>query len=1370
MKKIFLIAIACWMGITCFGQTDVQMSFDEDKTYFIRFSGDRYLGVKDGKLDYGSISFGDVLDLSHQWKFKQTGTGLSIQNVQTKDYLCENYLCSQEVSTIQIKQLSGVNGITLFINGKGFSKERRWYPPSSDRSFEQYYKNIIDRFGFIIEPTDIKTIFEQTTEVNDLPLDFTYQILNDKNKNNDNILGRAGQFWHKSNADKIYEYVFTPLGNGLYKIGNKNTNLALTMWSTGIGDGNYGNNGYWKIRKTNDGYYIFFNVEQQKYIGVDGPNRRTSPLGEDSPIEDMKLKLYGQKEIVTLPSNSAFQITPKFNSNLTIGVDDDSKDNGRGILLASKNVNNTAQQFKIISLSNGYYKIINENSKKALCVFGAIPSEGTQNHQYDYSATNVGDQDWKLYQVYTGGYAFINRQSGLALSLENNSTIAGTRLVQLPFTSADNQLFNLEKVTPPFIKNEPILDAQNTKIENTIAQNNNTLNLSDNTVLTSDFQTAMSQLESSLSFGLLSSLGGMQVTSLEHHEGNNSGLGLTDDAGFMYPTTVIKGSTSFLGDQVHVEAQFSVGLSQPYVTLILTYANQSGQNAFSLENHFSFINSIPGMSGGIPGGDINLEDLKIVFTNYYHTNDADYGFEWKNGVNFLGKVYFNKSGKANTSNEYLIDIADVLNCDEFKMHLAFDISSGLNILAEVEAVTELPLYPISNYNLVNKSTGSTTHETLVFNQNEDFTIKVVSFGGSIELNTTEAELELGGTAQVQLAFDEPFADRGGKKTVLQFKGNPKITIAEPPTLSLAVSFEKAGFSNDGTLLDNGGPWKNPFGIPDSEILNAALQLGVTPQPPYISEFGIAGAGKVFGITSQFGFYINTTDPSKFIGMFTIDSLHASRAIPCLLGGGFPGLAAGYAVQQNMPPKFNDFIDNTFDAYLKDLNLTVITTPGKIGEIQFNNKGFTLNGAADLWGWESYIHMHFDDQNGLDFSSYIDPFTWDINGMTVFGLEGIDGNQDYMTVYEFDENSYAWTSKERFVGNNPHLNFTIPVNSTSDNFKMGMHANITLFNEEIPIDFDVDANLELVADFKYDFGGSSYIQGDISLTPSKFVMNGKFHLEMPPINIASFEVGKVKFSGIQITNFGATLDDSRVTIEPFEASYIIDFGEFDLTANINGSGAQTVRVPGFTVESPLNYISDLEGLVKDFIENNASSIFSSFSTAIDDALFQSELIDEYKIVFYEGDDCTQANYAWKELGNGYAQVNLKQNAPIAAIPDNNSSILFETILSTKNDEIRSFKVLPGNQWFEIRLYDNPDGQENDDWVKVKYEDKYFRSVCYTMERSNANSGDVFIEKHPKNGLSGKASLQNSINSISLLSYAKLVLTGFVFSCSSLILAV
>ncbi|UKS24104.1 glycoside hydrolase N-terminal domain-containing protein [Paenibacillus sp. HWE-109] len=124
----------------------------------------------------------------------------------------------------------------------------------------------------------------------------------------------------------------------------------------------------------------------------------------------------------------------------------------------------TNQQWQVVSLGNGYNKIVNSKSNKAIAVLGASASDGAQLVQQTYTADADLTDEWQLVDQANGYYKLVNRGSGKALTVPSASSVSGTQLVQSSLTNADNQLVKVNPVSDPFDQKTFNLTVQNSQL------------------------------------------------------------------------------------------------------------------------------------------------------------------------------------------------------------------------------------------------------------------------------------------------------------------------------------------------------------------------------------------------------------------------------------------------------------------------------------------------------------------------------------------------------------------------------------------------------------------------------------------------------------------------------------------------------------------------------------------------------------------------------------------------------------------------------------------------------------------------------------------------------------------------------------------
>ncbi len=132
-----------------------------------------------------------------------------------------------------------------------------------------------------------------------------------------------------------------------------------------------------------------------------------------------------------------------------------AKDDSYVIDVEGVSLNNTAnihiwqrngglnQRFYISYEKNGYYKITNINSGKALDVNAASTESGANIQQYENN--NSSAQRWKIVKNEDDTYSFIAQCSGKALDVNGAIYENGTNIQQYNINNSDAQRFKLEK-------------------------------------------------------------------------------------------------------------------------------------------------------------------------------------------------------------------------------------------------------------------------------------------------------------------------------------------------------------------------------------------------------------------------------------------------------------------------------------------------------------------------------------------------------------------------------------------------------------------------------------------------------------------------------------------------------------------------------------------------------------------------------------------------------------------------------------------------------------------------------------------------------------------------------------------------------------
>lgn len=124
-------------------------------------------------------------------------------------------------------------------------------------------------------------------------------------------------------------------------------------------------------------------------------------------------------------------------SKLLLAVPDKEAGEGALIVLAAQGPNQL-QQWKFVKIGD-YYKIVNRKTGMALNVQNESTDEGTAIIQWDASADNE-NQQWSLVEK-EGGYAIEARHSGMVLTVAEKREFPVVQF--LPRKNNGNQIFEL---------------------------------------------------------------------------------------------------------------------------------------------------------------------------------------------------------------------------------------------------------------------------------------------------------------------------------------------------------------------------------------------------------------------------------------------------------------------------------------------------------------------------------------------------------------------------------------------------------------------------------------------------------------------------------------------------------------------------------------------------------------------------------------------------------------------------------------------------------------------------------------------------------------------------------------------------------------
>lgn len=183
-------------------------------------------------------------------------------------------------------------------------------------------------------------------------------------------------------------------------------------------------------------------LKNSEYVELDSPaviidGRTLVPVRAIAEGLNCKVEWYGETQTVEITSSDnsylpeqiiadgEYVIATKLNSNYVLDIVNAETDNCVNLQLWEKSIT-PAQYFTVTYLGNGYYRIVNTYSGKALDSEWGGTEPGTNVWQYEINDTPA--QIWKIEPAEDNSYYIINKESGLYLDVENAWADCGTNV------------------------------------------------------------------------------------------------------------------------------------------------------------------------------------------------------------------------------------------------------------------------------------------------------------------------------------------------------------------------------------------------------------------------------------------------------------------------------------------------------------------------------------------------------------------------------------------------------------------------------------------------------------------------------------------------------------------------------------------------------------------------------------------------------------------------------------------------------------------------------------------------------------------------------------------------------------------------------
>lgn len=233
-------------------------------------------------------------------------------------------------------------------------------------------------------------------------------------------------------------FELTYVSNGYYKIlaehseksldipaGNSASEVNLQQYSW-----NGSNAQLWKFVKLSDGSY-YLRSKLGTVIGVQTSSTNVNmQLANQSNAQKWKIIKAQYKPF----DNGEYTIRSVSNTSLTL------TENNGNIQLGSY-AGNSKQKFKLTYVSDGYYKIIESATGKALDICNGSSSNGANLQTYSWNGTNA--QLWKFINMGNGSY-YIRSKLGTVIDVTNGSIQTGTNIQMYTLNYSNAQKWTLK--------------------------------------------------------------------------------------------------------------------------------------------------------------------------------------------------------------------------------------------------------------------------------------------------------------------------------------------------------------------------------------------------------------------------------------------------------------------------------------------------------------------------------------------------------------------------------------------------------------------------------------------------------------------------------------------------------------------------------------------------------------------------------------------------------------------------------------------------------------------------------------------------------------------------------------------------------------
>ena len=247
----------------------------------------------------------------------------------------------------------------------------------------------------------------------------------------------AQKFTLVKNSDDTYQFVNQKCELSIDVYNNSSSNGARVQ----IYDPNYTAAQKWIFEKNDDGTFTILNSRTGKALDIPNGTAQKCAYLQMWNANGSDAQRFFLLETGTADHSfdGTYYIRAAANPNLAMDVYGAGTASGTNIWLYTAN-NSLAQKFRFIYSGDGFYRILNEKSKKVVDVYMNSPNWGTNIWQYDWNGSAA--QRWKVVPR-TDGAVYLKNANGMVIDICNGTLRSGTNIWQYYANNTKAQAWTL---------------------------------------------------------------------------------------------------------------------------------------------------------------------------------------------------------------------------------------------------------------------------------------------------------------------------------------------------------------------------------------------------------------------------------------------------------------------------------------------------------------------------------------------------------------------------------------------------------------------------------------------------------------------------------------------------------------------------------------------------------------------------------------------------------------------------------------------------------------------------------------------------------------------------------------------------------------